>query len=139
MKFDERLLFPLCKECAKEYKDKSTMVAGYSCPHTDEQRSFVTTTTHNELNAALDRGYKVTYVDRVWAWGRWSNELFRTYVQEFMKTKAEASGWPREHMTDEEKKEYIDENRRRYGIDIDPTKIDKKPARRQIAKDCLNR
>lgn len=139
MKFDERLLFPLCRSCAIEYKDKSTLVAGYSCTHSAEQRAFVTTTTHNELNAALDRGYIVTYVDRVWTWKTWSANLFKSYVAQFMKIKAEASGWPSDNMTDAEKQAYIDENRRRYGIELDANNMIKNPGRRHIAKLCLNR
>ncbi|KAH7697592.1 hypothetical protein AAVH_35324, partial [Aphelenchoides avenae] len=138
MKFDERLLFPLCRSCAIEYKDKSTLVAGYSCTHSAEQRAFVTTTTHNELNVALDRGYIVTYVDRVWTWQTWSANLFKSYVAQFMKIKAEASGWPSDNMTDAEKQAYIDENRRRYGIELDANNMVKNPGRRHIAKLCLN-
>lgn len=72
MKFDERLLFPLCRACAVTLRRTATKRrhTNYKCRHSAEQRSFLSTITHNELNAALDRGYVVTYVDRVWTWAR---------------------------------------------------------------------
>ena len=138
IKFDERLLFPLCRTCAIHYKDRPTLLADYRCSHNDDERSFVTTTTHLELNAALDRGYIVTYVDRVWVWHRWSGDLFKSYVRQFMKIKAEASGWPSDVKSDEQKQAYIEENRRQYGILLDGNNMVKNPGRRHIAKLCLN-
>jgi len=32
VKFDDRLLFPLCRTCAIDYEKKSTRVNGYRCP-----------------------------------------------------------------------------------------------------------
>jgi hypothetical protein len=36
----------------------------------------VTTSTHIELNAALDRGYKVTQLARTLTWKEWTTGLF---------------------------------------------------------------
>lgn len=57
MKMPNRLLFSLCATCAKKYEKKCTLVENYACNHSEEQREFLTTATHNELNASLDRGY----------------------------------------------------------------------------------
>lgn len=63
MKVDERLLFPLCRTCAKtKRKDAQHRQPDYMCKHTDDERSFLCTITHNELNKALDRGYVVSYI-----------------------------------------------------------------------------
>ena len=53
----------------------------YRCSHTEKQRGWVTTITHMEINAALDRGYHVTRLIRTLHWDEWSTELFKPYVQ----------------------------------------------------------
>lgn len=139
-KFDDRLLFPLCRTCAitlrKEAPNRKS--ADYMCHHTEEQRSFLCTITHNELNVALDRGYVVTYLDRVWTWNKWSSDVFKSYVRKFMKIKAEASGWPASCVDDASKEKWINEYKQRYGIEIDPSQVRKNNARKAIAKLCLN-
>lgn len=52
-----KLLFPLCRSCAKEKIQK--------CTHTDEERSFVGTWCTNELFKALDKGYSVENIYEV--------------------------------------------------------------------------
>lgn len=139
VKFDERLLFPLCRTCAISLrKDALHKQSDYICRHTDEQRSFLSTITHNELNAALDRGYVVTYVDRVWTWARWSADVFKPYVRQFIQIKAEASGWPKSCVDEESKQKWIDEYKRRYNIVIDPARVQENRARKAIAKLCAN-
>ncbi|KAH7693376.1 hypothetical protein AAVH_39589, partial [Aphelenchoides avenae] len=120
-KFDDRLLFPLCRTCAVDYEKKSTRVNGYRCMPTDAQRSFACTVTHLELSEALRRGYVVKYFDRAWHW-----EL------------VEASGWPDNVSTDAQKQRFVEENERVYGIKLEPDNIRKNKAKRQIAKLCLN-
>lgn len=138
VKFDDRLLFPLCHKCAIDYEKKSTRVRNYRCTHTDDQRSFAIAVTHMELSEALRQGYRVTYFDRAWHWDEWSSDVFKPYVRQFMKLKIEASGWPEHVTTDEQKQNFIDENERVYGIKLDAQNIRKNKAKRQIAKLCLN-
>lgn len=137
-KFDDRLLFPLCRSCAVAYRKKMTRDADYECKHSVEERAFVTTVTHLELNAALDRGYTVLHVDRVWVWKLWSNTLFQSYVRSFMKIKAEASGWPEDCVDDKSRQEWMREYRERYSIEIDPTHVRENPAKKEISKRFLN-
>jgi hypothetical protein len=66
----DRLLFPLCKACACAFplggrKDD------YSCTHSDENRQFIWTGPHIELDAALESGYKVLKVYRVLEYTEW--------------------------------------------------------------------
>lgn len=138
VKFDDRLLFPLCRTCAIDYEKKSTRVKGYRCTHTDDQRSFATTVTHLELAEALRQNYRATYFDRAWHWDEWSSDVFKPYVRQFMKLKIQASGWPEHVSTDAQKAHFIAENERVYGIKLDPQNIVKNKAKRQIAKLCLN-
>jgi hypothetical protein len=96
------------------------------------------TTTHDELNLALDHGYRVTYLDRAYTFPRWTTDLFKSYVRKFMKLKVEATGWPEHVKTADDKAAFIRENFERYGITIDAANMISNPAKRQIAKLCLN-
>ena len=75
-----RLAFSLCSACARKHNE-GLRDANYRCLHSDEQRGWVATLTHLELNAALDRGYRVTRLIRTLHWEEWSTELFKPYVQ----------------------------------------------------------
>lgn len=59
------------------------------CPHTDEQRGFVCTTSSPELELALDRGYRVTYLYSIYHWEKWSDQLIKPYVQDMIRLKTE--------------------------------------------------
>ena len=48
----EKLIFTLCKACA-ETKNQN------ECEHTDDKRSFIGTWTTDEVNKAIEKGYKV--------------------------------------------------------------------------------
>nr|CAD2194134.1 unnamed protein product [Meloidogyne enterolobii] len=72
---DERLLFPLCSQCARE-NPEGGVNENYSCPHTDQQRGWVSTCTSIELNAALEEGYVVTKVFRVLEYDSSDDQLF---------------------------------------------------------------
>ena len=67
-----------------------------------------------------------------------STELFSRYIDTFLKIKQEASGFPPECQTEEEKQNYIQEIFRREKIVLDSFSIEKNPVRRTIAKLFLN-
>ncbi len=56
----------------------------------------------------------------------------------FLKGKQEASGYPSAVQSEESKQKYISEYVEQQGIQLDPSKISFNPAKRQIAKLCLN-
>ncbi|KAH7705083.1 hypothetical protein AAVH_27713 [Aphelenchoides avenae] len=108
---DQRLLFPLCRTCATESR-KESCYGLKQCTHTDEQREFVTTTTHFKLEEALRRGYKV-----------------------------EASGWENVGIDpdDEDAKErFRVEYALREGILVNKDNVRLNKGMRYIAKLCLN-
>ncbi|KAH7726301.1 hypothetical protein AAVH_06102 [Aphelenchoides avenae] len=138
IRIGKMLQFPLCRSCALYYQDRSTLDADYNCTHNDDERALHVTTTHVELNLSLDHGYRVTKLDRVYTFPRWTGDLFKSYVRKFMKLKIEATGWPEHVKTDEDQAAFIRENSERYGITIDAANMVSNPAKRQIAKLCLN-
>jgi hypothetical protein len=147
-KYNDKLMFVLCNACARDSERRSkrqSKAAGEFlpqtlCPHRkDELRGFIATLTHLELNLALDRGYRVTYLYAVDVWEKWTTDLFRPYVQKFMKLKVDASGWPDGMEEDEEKQRaYVEDYERRFGIQLDASNVRTNPGMKYIAKLCLN-
>ena len=53
-------------------------------------------------------GYNILEVSEVWHWEDRSSQLFEGYVNTFLKSKMEASGWPDECVTAAKKRAYLD-------------------------------
>ncbi|CAB3380495.1 Hypothetical predicted protein, partial [Cloeon dipterum] len=64
--------------------------------------------------------------------------LFTSFVNAFLKLKQEASGWPENNMSNEDKKKYIESYAIEESIDLDENKIEKNEVIRTVAKLCLN-
>ena len=65
--------------------------------------------------------------------------MFADYVNTWLKIKVEASGWP-EHVGNDpvEQQEHIEKYLQKEEIQLDPTKIEKNPGLRTLAKMMLN-
>ena len=127
----ENLMFPLCKTCA-DTKNQNP------CTHTDHERAIRGTWCHVEVMKAIEKGYVVLNLHEVWHWEETSDELFKEYVNTFLKIKQEASGYPPWCVTDEQKQQYIDDYYEREGIRLDPNEIVYNPGLRYLAKLMLN-
>ena len=127
----ENLMFPLCKTCA-DTKNQNP------CTHTDQERAICGTWCHVEVVKAIEKGYVVLNLHEVWHWEETSDELFKEYVNTFLKIKQEASGYPPDCVTDEQKQRYIDRYYEREGIRLDPNEIVYNPGLRYLAKLMLN-
>ena len=89
VKFDDRLLFPLCRKCSLHFP-KGAVMQEYRCPHTDDfDRGWVSTCTSLELAEALapEGGYRVIRYYRSLEWDEWDADLFRGYVAQCMEAK----------------------------------------------------
>ncbi|XP_028393192.1 uncharacterized protein LOC114517603 [Dendronephthya gigantea] len=126
-----KLMFPLCKACA------DTCNQG-NCNHSDAERSIQGTWVSVELQKAIEKGYRVLRVHEVWHFENQSSELFKDYVDTFLKIKQESSGYPSECQTEEEKQRYIQQYFEHEGIHLDPSKIERNPGLRALAKLMLN-
>ena len=124
-------MFPLCKTCADNLNRNP-------CTHTAQERAILGTWCHVELMKAIQKGYEVLEIHEVWHWEETSNQLFSPYVNLFLKTKQEASGYPKHCVTDEQKQRYIDEYYEHEGIRLDPNKIKYNSGLRFLAKLMLN-
>nr|CAD2182910.1 unnamed protein product [Meloidogyne enterolobii] len=135
---DERLLFPLCSQCAREHPEGGVN-ENYSCPHSDQQRGWVSTCTSLELNAALEEGYIVTKVFRVLEYDSSDDQLFAPYISEFMAAKIHSSGFDNCMKGNFEKEEeFIKECKEKFGINIDRSKMGPNKGKRTQAKLMLN-
>uniref|UniRef100_A0A914KQ08 DNA-directed DNA polymerase n=1 Tax=Meloidogyne incognita TaxID=6306 RepID=A0A914KQ08_MELIC len=137
VKFDERLLFPLCRKCSMDYPRGATLKE-YKCKHEEQERGWVSTCTSIELAEALDSGYKVTKYFRALHYEKWDKELFKGYVAEFMSMKIHASGFPKEINTTEKEEQFMKECEERFGIQLEREKMLPDKAMRYISKLMLN-
>ena len=124
-------MFPLCKTCADTLNQNP-------CTHSDEERAIRGTWCHVELMKAIVKGYEVLKIHEVWHWEQTTDKLFKEYVDMFLKIKQEASGYPKDCVTDEQKQRYIEEYYQHEGIRLDPNKIEYNPGLRALAKLALN-
>ena len=141
VKLASKCMFALCMACARDQLEQPWHQRTNLCNHTDQERMMTGTWCTEELKMAVQKGYKIIKIHEVWHWPETQRKtgLFRPYVNKFLKAKQEASGWPSDVVTDEEKTEYLDEYETREGIQLDPERIEKNPGRKQVAKVMLNR
>ena len=125
-----KMMFPLCMKCAEDSSDK--------CTHSKEERSLVGTWVTFELFKALDCGYLLLYVYEIWHFETVSDQFFKRYVNNFLKIKQEASGYPGWCQSDSEKEKFIRDYEEAEGFRLDPSNIKKNPGRRNFAKIMLN-
>jgi len=142
VRINKKLMFPLCRTCANE---SSTTVKVRQCEHTAEQRTLHGTWVSDELKKAIEMGYTIIHTQEVWHFENTSqmspengHGLFSEYVNHFVKMKTEASGYPAEVNTEEEKDEYIRMYFEREGVRLDKQNIESNPGLRSIAKLALN-
>ena len=91
-----------------------------------------------ELNKALDLGYRIVKVHEIWHFENRSSELFRGYIDMFLKKKQEASGWPAWCQTEEDKRRYLDRYQTTEGVSLDYDAIEFNPGARTVWKQILN-
>ena len=141
VKLANKCMFALCMTCAKDQLDRPWHQRTNLCPHSDQERMMTETWCTEELKRAVEKGYQIIKIHEVWHWPETQRKtgLFRPYVNKFLKAKQEASGWPSDVVTEEQKTEYLVEYEKREGIRLDPDRIESNPGRKQVAKVMLNR
>ena len=124
-------MFPLCKTCADICNQNL-------CTHSSAEQAIQGTWCSVELMKALEKGYQILQLHEVWHFPDTSDELFADYINTLLNIKQEASGYPKNCVTEEQKQQYIEEYFEREGIHLDPNKIEKNPGLRALAKLMLN-
>ncbi|XP_053718831.1 uncharacterized protein LOC128757511 isoform X1 [Synchiropus splendidus] len=127
-----KLHFTLCSICSSRNAQDS------DCTHSDDERALMGVWVSVEFNKALDKGYKVAKIIEVWHFDRSSDCIFAGYIRTFLKGKQEASGYPAEAVDQESRDKYIRDYQAHQGILLCADKVCHNPAKRQVAKACLN-
>ena len=93
-----------------------------------------------QIGYTLFKVYEVWQYDTVTKYDPSTGDggLFAQYMNTFMKIKMEASGYPSQCDTDQEKNKYIERVRVHEGITLCPDGISFNAGRRTVAKLCLN-
>ena len=104
------------------------------CKHSDNKRSFIGTWTTDEVNKALEKGYKVIRTYEVWHFDKPTDDLFKGYIRRFMKIKLESSKY--NFKTREEEANF--KIKIKKSLDIDVEKFEFNSGLRSISKLCLN-
>ena len=74
-----------------------------------------------ELQKAVEKGYKIQKIHKVWHWGENQRKtgLFAPYVNRWLKHKTEACGWPAHCLTVDQKAAYIRDYKEHEGIQLE--------------------
>lgn len=136
----EKLTFPLCGKCVEEEKKKPLLQRQHYCMHSDTERLLRGTWCTPELVKAVQMGYVIKRIHEVWNFPPHQRQsgLFKGYVNQWLKTKQEACGWPSWCNTIEEKRNYILSHEEKEGIKLEINKIAKNAGRKATAKLMLN-
>ncbi|KAM4525040.1 uncharacterized protein PAE49_001105 [Odontesthes bonariensis] len=127
-----KLVFTLCRTCAEINNQTGP------CSHSDEERALTGVWVSVEFSKALQCGYRLAKITEVWHFDRSSSSIFEGYIHTFLKGKQEASGYPSDAVTEESRLRYVRDYKLHQGIQLDIDKIEVNPAKRQVAKLCLN-
>ena len=130
VRINGKLFFPLCKQCGiHQHK---------ICHHSEAERSFWGTWATIEVQKAIELGYKVVEIKEIWHFEETSSNLFKPYVDTFLRSKQESSDYPLHVQTEEQKQPYIDDYYLHEGISLRPERICHNPGLRAISKYALN-
>ena len=111
----------------------------FVCDHTVEQRKITGTWCTPELMVAVEKGYQILHIHEVRHFPDQQEGLFANFVNTWLKSKEEVSGWPSHVGEDPEKQcRYVEDYHAREGIRLQPANIRKNPGLRALAKMMLN-
>ena len=141
VRYGEKLTFALCGKCVKEEQKKTLLQRRHYCIHSDDERILRGTWCTPEIEKAVEKGYVIKHIHEVWHFppNQRQTGLFANYVNTWLKTKQESSGWPSWCQSMEQKRTYILKYQQKEGIRLDISRIEKNPGRKATAKIMLNR
>lgn len=129
----QKLIFPLCFKCSLTENPND-------CDHGDEDRSIVGTWVTMEIEKAIEKGYRIIEIYEIWHFPKLLPQnqsekgLFTEFINTFIKLKVEASGWPKNGMTESEKDDYIKLYYEKENIKLDKEFIKYNAGMRAIGK-----
>ena len=134
IKINDKLMFPLCRTCAMNENQQTC-----NCP--DKDRILIHMWCTPEINLALNMGYILIEIYEIVNWSENTcneQKLFSNYINLFLQMKTQASGYPSNVTTREQKNKYIRQYEKHEGVHLDSNKIENNPGLRSIGKLALN-
>jgi DNA polymerase type B, organellar and viral len=139
LRIREKLVFCLCYACAVAENQGP-------CAHSWDERHLTGTWTTPELGKAIEKGYQLIEVFEVWHFPQMAvydpstgrKGLFEDFMNKWLRIKQEASGYPADCVTINQKEEYIRLYLEREGITLDKGRITPNPGLRSLAKLMVN-
>ena len=109
-RINSKLIFPLCYKC-------STLHSNGSCECKDNECFLIHMWTTPEVELSINHGYRIVDIYEVLHWERSEmidmkskkGGIFNNYINMFLTIKAEASGYPNDVKSEEDKRKYIQE------------------------------
>ena len=135
-RINKKLIFTLCFSCAKEQS--------YFCSHSDIERSLVGVWTTPELKMAIKYGYKIINIHEIWHFeetskiSETSDGLFGKVINDLIKGKIEASGFPENCTSEDDKEKYIKSYFEKEKIKLDKNNIIFNAGKRYTFKIAIN-
>ena len=132
------MFFSLCSKCPELNQE--------FCDHSDEERCIVGTWCTQEVQCALQEGYRLVKVYEIWHFEESSQYdrdsktggIFTEYINMFLKGKQESSGFPEDIDTELDKLRYQYDYYDNEGVLLDIENINKNPGKRFVYKLALN-
>lgn len=128
LKINNKLVFALCNKCAEDQCEQ--------CTHTVDERCLVGTWVTEEVKLAIEHGYVIHTLYEVWHFPKTTSTLFSGYVDTFIKSKTEASGYPTWVNSEEDKQQYKQMYLEKEGVELGDIEFNQ--AKRSFSKICLN-
>ena len=133
-RINNKLVFTLCALCTLE---KLSI-----CRHTNSERAFTGTWVSLEIDKAKEKGYKILEYYEVWHWNEREQYdpkfkrggIFTDYINQALKEKQEADGYPSDVKTEADKQKYIQDYYENEGILLDINSIAKNKSKKLVAK-----
>nr|XP_023024974.1 uncharacterized protein LOC111513046 [Leptinotarsa decemlineata] len=137
VKMNGKLMFPLCRSCCEHMAVECTHIC-------EEERALSGTWVIDEVLKALEKGYKLMEIYEIWKYkvvqydpAIKSGGLFSEYISKFLKIKQQASGWPSDCISEQQKNKYIQDYYDKEGVTLCAKEIEFNPGRRQIGKSVI--
>ena len=116
------------------------------CEHSESERSFEDVFTSIELEQAVKDGYVISKIFEIWDFKETAQYdpisktggLFTTYINLFLSGKIQASGYPENVKSEEEKDQFIREFFETEGVTLIKEQIKSNPGIRNVMKLLLN-
>lgn len=137
-KKNDKLMFVLCNACGDDLNTND-------CNHSELERALTGTWVLDEIKKALIKGYKMLNIYEVWKYDIKQHSdsvidsgLFTAMMNKFVKLKTQASGWPKDCLSVEDKENFLKEFLQKEGILLDEEHMAKNAGLRSLAKLILN-